>query len=287
MGDNMFVVELESKRDRERIWAGSPWHVSNHAVLLADFEDCMRPDEVNFDRLHLWARVINLPYNLRDDAWGVEIAKQIDKDATSVQFDHMGGYLRARVSVDVSKPLRRWILIDSARRKRQDLYDIQYENVPHFCFSCGCLGHSDLYCPTPGKRDIHGNLPFGPSLRASDERKKASSNDSSSKQGTAANQSKRESNNSSNVGASKATPEVNSPAKNRPIKRKEVPRQEYRRVNGPLLLMDSGAEKTDLDMSSLHSDEHTDERNDEDGRKKKKPTPDNSAEAAGQPCLSK
>ena len=93
--------------------------------------------------------------------------------------------------------------------------------------------------------------------------------------------------NSSNVGASKATAEVNSPVKNRPIKRKDVPRQEYRRVNGPLLLMDSGAEKTDLDTSSLHLEEHMDERNDEDGRKKKKPTPDNLAEAAGQPCLSK
>ena len=129
--------------------------------------------------------------------------------------------------------------------------------------------------------------PWKSSFRASDERKKASSNDSSSKQGTAANQSKRESKNSSNVGASKTTPEVNSPVKNRPIKRKEVPRQEYRRVDGPLLLMDSGAEKTDLGTSSLHPEEHMDERNDEDGRKKKKPTPENSAEAAGQPCPSK
>lgn len=26
-----------------------------------------------------------------------------------------------------------------------DAYDILYENVPHFCFSCDQLGHSDLY----------------------------------------------------------------------------------------------------------------------------------------------
>lgn len=141
----------------------------------------MRPDEVKFDRLHLWARVLNLPYNLRDDSRGKVIAAQIDQKATSAQFDHMGGFLRARVSVDVNKPLRRWIVIDSAKRLKQDPYDIQYENVPHFCFPCGRLGHSDPYCPTPGQRDAKGELPFGPKLRAPDERRKTASGDHASK----------------------------------------------------------------------------------------------------------
>ena len=85
---------------------------------LGEFAEYMRPDEVQFDRLFLWARVPNLPYNLRDDKWGKMIGAQFDKEATAVQFDHIGGYLRARVSVEVSKPLQRWILIDSARRQK-------------------------------------------------------------------------------------------------------------------------------------------------------------------------
>ena len=94
MGENTFVAEFETQRDRDRIWNGSPWHISKNAVVLAEFEDCMRPDEVQFDRLHLWARVPNLPYNLRDDSWGKLIAQQIDKEATSIHFDH-DGYKRA------------------------------------------------------------------------------------------------------------------------------------------------------------------------------------------------
>ena len=78
MGENMFVADFESQRDRGRVWAGSPWHISKKAVILSEFKDCMRPDEVRFDMLHLWARVLNLPYNLRDDSWGRMIAKQID-----------------------------------------------------------------------------------------------------------------------------------------------------------------------------------------------------------------
>ena len=61
MGENTFVAEFETQRDRGRICAGSPWHVSKHAVILADFEDHMRPDEVTFDRLHMWVRIPNLP----------------------------------------------------------------------------------------------------------------------------------------------------------------------------------------------------------------------------------
>ena len=132
----------------------------------------MRPDEVKFDRLQVWARVLNLPYNLRDDAWSLPSAQMIDKNTHIAKFDHIGGYLRTRVTIDVEKPLRRWILIDSARRKKVDMYDIQYEQVPYFCFSCGRLGHYELYCPTPGSRDEKGELPFGPSLRAPDESRK-------------------------------------------------------------------------------------------------------------------
>ena len=75
--------------------------------------------------------------------------------------------MRARVSIDVSKPLRRWILIDSARRGTTDPFDIQYENLPYFCFSCGLLGHAELMCPTPAGRDEYGRPPYREALRHS------------------------------------------------------------------------------------------------------------------------
>ncbi|KAM0855627.1 hypothetical protein ACQ4PT_049646 [Festuca glaucescens] len=56
---------VAGKRDRDRVWTGLPWHVSKNAVILSEFEDCMKPSELKFDRLSLWARIINLPFNLR------------------------------------------------------------------------------------------------------------------------------------------------------------------------------------------------------------------------------
>lgn len=108
------MADFGSKRDGDCVSEGSPWHVSKHAVILMEFAEWMQPSELRFDKLQLWARVLNPPFNLRNDAWGKEMAKQIEKHASSVQFDLLGGYLRARVTIDVNRPLRRWILIDSA-----------------------------------------------------------------------------------------------------------------------------------------------------------------------------
>jgi hypothetical protein len=153
VGANMFVAEFATARDRERVWEGSPWHVSNNAVILSEYEECVKPSELKFDRLSIWVRVLDLPFNLREKKWWLPIAQQIDKQVKEVQFDHTGGFLRARVTVAIANPLRRWVLIESARRKGMDLYEIQYEHAPHFCFSCGRFRHSDLVCPTPGTRD--------------------------------------------------------------------------------------------------------------------------------------
>ena len=42
-GENIFVVEFETQRDRDRVWEGSPWHVSKHAVILIEFKESMQP----------------------------------------------------------------------------------------------------------------------------------------------------------------------------------------------------------------------------------------------------
>ena len=61
---------------------------------------------------------------------------------------------------------------------------------PRLRFTCGRIGHSDLLCPTPRTRDEHGNLPFGKSLRAQDERRKSVSGDSSTRDQQATQNSK-------------------------------------------------------------------------------------------------
>jgi hypothetical protein len=255
----------------------------------------MKPPELKFDSLSLWARVLNLPFHLRDKKWRLPIARQIDKHAKEVQFDHAGGYLRARVTVDVASPLRRWVSIESAQRKCMDLYEVQYEQAPHFCFSCGRFGHADLLCPTPGTRDANGDLPFGKGLRVPDEWKKSSYCEGSS--GGQGSFQKNKADTRSSTSAAEKRPEVTSPQKKDNLNKRKAMHQSqvYRKVEFPRLENTPSIVGVAEGSLVLFKDESMNaactetEVGGDEGRdpKKKKPTPtnsNNSAEAARQPC---
>ena len=71
-----------------------------------------------------------------------------------------GDCLRVRVTVKVSEPLLRWVTAYSKKHMSFDTYEVQYERLPHYYFSCGIIGHSSLECPKPGTRDKDGKLPY-------------------------------------------------------------------------------------------------------------------------------
>ncbi|KAM0872184.1 hypothetical protein ACQ4PT_038881 [Festuca glaucescens] len=151
-GRNLFVAELESERDRDRIWERSPWTVSKFAVVLENFDSRCSPSELRFDKLLIWVRVIDLPYNKLNEEWGTRIAKKIGE---FVKLDAnkdglvSAQYLRARVFIKVNDPLMRWVGLDSKRLDKT------------FC-----------WCPTPSERDAKGALPWGPHLRTPNDKKK-------------------------------------------------------------------------------------------------------------------
>ncbi|KAM0928680.1 hypothetical protein ACQ4PT_002630 [Festuca glaucescens] len=172
-GTNMFVAKFVTERDRDRVWEGSPWTVSKQACILVNFVDCQRPAEIRFDKLLIWVRVLNLPFNLLNSTWGARIANEISDDVVRVDVNKQGltsgGFLRARVWIKVDVPLRRCIAIDSSRRESCDWYELEYEDLPYFCFACGLIGHADIFCPNLGERDEQGRWPYSPSLRAPDD----------------------------------------------------------------------------------------------------------------------
>ncbi|KAM0927378.1 hypothetical protein ACQ4PT_002847 [Festuca glaucescens] len=89
IGDNMFIVTLESGRERDRIWNGSPWMVGKHGVALKNFEINSRPSDIVFDKMLLWVRVLNLPFNLRRPPWVDRIATKVG-DVVKKDADEKG-----------------------------------------------------------------------------------------------------------------------------------------------------------------------------------------------------
>lgn len=134
-----------------------------HAVILNNFDSRQKPSEVVFDRIMLWARIYNPRFELMNKLWGEALGAKIGK-VEKVDVDSQGrawgNALRVRVSVDITKPLMRVVSAYSKKNKEYEIYEVKFERLPLYCFSCGIIGHSSIECPTPGERDAEGKLPY-------------------------------------------------------------------------------------------------------------------------------
>jgi hypothetical protein len=176
-GDNCFVAEFATKADKDRVVEGPPWVVGKHAVPLKDFNIDLKPKDMVFNVLKIWARIMNLPFGYMHKRWGAKIAGSlvilgsvplVDCYATGRCW---GSFMRVRVDVDVDKPLQRGVTVFSQRKNATEWFEAQYEHLPHYCFSCGLVGHSSVECKNPGDHDVEGQLPYSANrLCAPDDR---------------------------------------------------------------------------------------------------------------------
>jgi hypothetical protein len=150
LGDNRFVVRFSREGDWKHVKENGPWQFDFNAVLLKDYDGSVRPSDMIFDSLEVWARVSDLPLDMMNKVYGKRIGGWIGEYiATDVDEDGMawGDELRIRVAVKVDQPLMRGV---SMRESEDDVegmwFDIKYEKIPHFCFDCGCLIHPEGKC---------------------------------------------------------------------------------------------------------------------------------------------
>jgi hypothetical protein len=129
---------------------GGPWQFDFNVVLLKKFDGATRPSDMVFDELELWARVLDLPMDMMNRAYGELIGDWVGR-FISVETDEdgmaWGKDLRIRVAVKVDQPLMRGVCLRQSRDETEGTwFDIKYEKVPHFCFDCGRLVHPDGDC---------------------------------------------------------------------------------------------------------------------------------------------
>ncbi|KAK1603241.1 hypothetical protein QYE76_014985 [Lolium multiflorum] len=177
MGPNLFLAEFGSEADKTRVAKGGPWFLGNkHAILLKDFDVTIKPEDVVFDRLPIWVRLMSLDFGLMNAERGTPLAAMVGV-VEHVEVDEngkaWGQYLRARVVIDPTQPIMRCVSVYSRKKNTTIIFDVMYERLPMFCFSCGVLGHSSVVCPTPADRDAEGKLPYhGDKFCVPDRKKK-------------------------------------------------------------------------------------------------------------------
>lgn len=121
---------------------GSPWLVGKHAVILCDYDENLKPSEILFHRMDIWARIMDLSLGWMNKRRGeramglIGVVKKMDVDKDGKAS---GPFLRARVDIEVAKPVRRGVLLKTNKDTPPKWFDIHYEKLPYYCSSCGIM----------------------------------------------------------------------------------------------------------------------------------------------------
>ncbi|XVF51641.1 hypothetical protein PTKIN_Ptkin04bG0200700 [Pterospermum kingtungense] len=128
------------------------WKLSKEVVAVAFEENLLLfkfQGERDKSRILEGARVYGLPLGMRNKAIGERIGKKIRHPIKVDNYLDSGGcgfFLRIRVEIDVTKPLRRAVKLLEGDGKKEIWGRITYKWLTTFCYSCGKLGHTDVDC---------------------------------------------------------------------------------------------------------------------------------------------
>lgn len=145
IGDNILLFEFKDVLDLERVLEYEPWKYDKHMVVFHRAIDIKSVPFWEFSRATFWVQIHNVPKRSLTQATSESIGNSIGLliQVADLEDDGVGGeYLRARISIDITKPLpqcrKLW-----AEGKQVGCVGIRYEHLPYFCYWCGRVMHEE------------------------------------------------------------------------------------------------------------------------------------------------
>ncbi|XP_017217178.1 uncharacterized protein LOC108194750 [Daucus carota subsp. sativus] len=145
---NLFQFQFYHELDIKRVIEGSPWSFNRKVLIISRMQQGINPKCIPLNSIDLWVQIHDLQPGLMSEKIITEVGNEIGKYVCSCPTNFKGvwrEYMRIRVTMDLSKPLKRRMKIRKSG-KEWIWITFRYENVPTFCFICGLLGHSEKFC---------------------------------------------------------------------------------------------------------------------------------------------
>ncbi|KAK9229667.1 hypothetical protein WN944_022631 [Citrus x changshan-huyou] len=174
MGENIFIFKFASEGEKKRIIHGGPWHFNNWLMVLTEPTGVGDIKQQTFTHTSFRVQIHNAPIMCMDKDIMKEIGQKIGKVEeveTDETWECLGSFARVRISIDITQPLKKRLLLKLEDERRISLR-VAYEKLPEFCFCCGLIGHQYKECLDYGGQSKE-ELAYGAWMKALTRMEKA------------------------------------------------------------------------------------------------------------------
>lgn len=148
LDSNLYIFQFYHEIDVKRVIEGCPWSFNRRALVMSRLKEGQNPRCVDLNYMDLWVQVPDLKVGFMSETILKGVGNYVGKYIQSCPSNFTGvwrDYMRIRVSIDLSKPLKRRMKLKMTG-ETWFWINFKYENVPSFCFICGIVGHSERFC---------------------------------------------------------------------------------------------------------------------------------------------
>lgn len=142
LGLGFFLFKFEVKSDFTKVFTGGPWVILDHYLTVRKWKADFKPSVAEDISTAVWVR-FKLPIEYYNEKFLFHIAKLIGKPIKvdlNTATTTRGRYARVCVEINLGNPLTSQFAIGKY------VYNIEYEHLHLFCFSCGRVGHRQEHC---------------------------------------------------------------------------------------------------------------------------------------------
>ena len=171
VGLNLFQFKFHSEFKMDRVFKGGPWSFDNQLLMLQRWKKGMTVGNIQMDKASLWVQVWGVPFDMISPRVAKEVGNRlgdIEKVEERKGKDDVNFFLRVRVALPITKPIRRVGFIAGSDGERRWV-QFKYERLPLFCHFCGMLGHDLKHCAVHYAAEKQGGsveYPYGEFLKA-------------------------------------------------------------------------------------------------------------------------
>ncbi|KAK7821724.1 hypothetical protein CFP56_037355 [Quercus suber] len=148
VGPNLFQFKFQFEFELNRIFKGGPRSFDNQLLMLQRRKKGMTVGNIIMETTSLWVQIWGAPFDMFSPRVAKEVGDRLGV-AEEVEWknkkDDINLFMRVRVALPISKPLRRGGFLAGSDGECSWL-TFKYERLPMFCHYCGILGHDLKYC---------------------------------------------------------------------------------------------------------------------------------------------